>query len=633
MKTSNKIISILLSACMFVGVCASCSEKSGSTESSGGAEKELGYIVFENDKFLYKAVLSENANQNEEFAAAELKTFLYESCGKQIQIVTDNAVTDADKCIFIGATKQTIEKNITVKESEVTKSGYVMKTVGEDMYINGSTTLGTTYGVYDFLNALIGFEVYSYDEIHIDEKEKIAFGDTDIVYKPYVEWRGGSSGKTFSDTLAATRMRLHMQKESFIMDYGATHTSFNFLPPTTYLSSHPDWYNVTNSPKQLCYTAHGNETELAEMKAVVLEKMKESVSNYAGKGVLPSYISFTHQDENVWCDCDTCSASKKKYGTPAAVMIQFLNPIAEELNAWMATEYPGQSINIAFFAYVQTEKAPVIINTAGQYEAVDDSVKMNEYVSTWYAPIYADYGRSFYDEQNFSYYDTMKRWAVICDDILLWTYCEHFSDYFLFHDTFGSMFETYKLIEEFNVSYLFDQGRYNAKILSAFGDFKVYLSAKLQWNINYGYEELKKDFFDNYYGSASNVMQNIFEETRTWFAYMKSIGYKCAFGINDGVSKKYWPQSTVENFIAMFDDAYKAIESMKKSNPERHQMLYDRILKEELAYSHILLELYSNTMSSKQLLETRNTWKTEVLRLGFNKKGENYSVENYWANW
>ena len=128
-------------------------------------------------------------------------------------------------------------------------------------------------------------------------------------------------------------------------------------------------------------------------------------------------------------------------------------------------------------------------------------------------------------------------------------------------------------------------------------------------------------------------MENIYDETRLWYAHLTSLGYKNAFGTDLPLSKATFPQNTVENFINMFKPAYEAIAPLKTFAPERYQILYDRILKEELAYRHILLEAYSSNMTPQQLASEREFWKTEVLRLGFNKIKEFGAIETVWANW
>ena len=624
MKSIKKIFVIVFSLILLTGA-AGC---------KGETTKKEQYTLYENAAFRYEAVLAENADGNEEFAAAELKTFLYKATGKQIAVIDESAAQADGKYIYIGRTAAAAENKIEPDKSALSESGYILRSVGDEIYAVGATTRATVYAIYDLLNRLVNYEVYTYDEIYVDKTEEIKFSEMNVAYKPFVEWRNAPGGRSFSDMLTATRLKLNMQKDVFIMDNGVTHTSFNFVNPNTYAESHPEWFDTESAKaNQLCYTAHGDKESLAQMQQVILEKMQSSIEYNIQAGTLPKYISFTHQDNNAWCACDTCKAAKAKYGTNSAVVVQFVNELSTKLNQWLAEKYHGNIINIVFFAYYQTELAPVKKDKNGNFLPVDDSVVVNKYSSVWYAPIYADYGKPLTHQDNQLYYDTLRRWSAICDDLLIWTYPSNYNDYFVFHDSFGAMFETYAFADDFNIKYFFDQGRYNITVQSNFEEFKTYLCSKLLWNIDCDYTELRENFFDNYYGSASDAMQNIFEQTRLWYNYMQTLGYRCAFGVNDAVSTKYWPQSTIENFISMFESAYAAIEPLKQSNPTRYQVIYDRISKEEVAYTHLLLELYDNNYSDKQLAEMQNAWKTEVLRLGFTHKSEGVSIDKIWENW
>lgn len=65
MKSIKKIFVIVFSLILLTGA-AGC---------KGETTKKEQYTLYENAAFRYEAVLAENADGNEEFAAAELKTF------------------------------------------------------------------------------------------------------------------------------------------------------------------------------------------------------------------------------------------------------------------------------------------------------------------------------------------------------------------------------------------------------------------------------------------------------------------------------------------------------------------------------------------------------------------------------
>ena len=611
-------------------------------------------VIFEDKKFNYTIVLPEKATAQEKLAATELEVFFRQACGKTIETIKDSQTKGKTedlylfigkplrrqfvrtvKYIFIGNTKETLENGFVVKSEDVTPSGYVMKTFEGDVFINGASGYGTIYGVYDFLKATVGFEVYTHDEIHVDKKQTIEFPETDVTFKPYVAWREPMSCFGIYSGIAKTRMRYHsMANEVFASEWGGPHTSFKFFPPSENIKDHPEWYNDTEKPEQLCYTAHGDEKSLNLLREKTLEQMKKSVSWHLKQGDLAPYISFTAEDNDHFCNCEKCAALEKRYGATAGAIIQFLNPIAEELNAWLKPQAPDKKVNIVFYAYtIRGENAPVKKNKAGEYEAIDDSVKMSKYLSVWYAPYWADYGSSFYEETNEPYYDVMKRWSAISSDMLFWGYgglgfCMRM------YDTFEVMFDSYKIVKDFNISYYFDQGMHNEQTFTNFGDFLRYLNSKLLWDLEHqDYKTLRENFFDNYYGLASQQMQTIFEEVRKHCAYMRTLGYRFACNYHDYMSRKHWTKKQLEYFIKKFDEAFDAIEPLRKTQPCRYRQIFDRISREKVVYTYMWLELYQDEIDREVLLAERDEWKAEMLRLGFKRNGEGTPVYTLWEDW
>ena len=76
---------------------------------------------------------------------------------------------------------------------------------------------------------------------------------------------------------------------------------------------------------QLCLT---NE----EMKAEFIKNLKVVISTHPND----KYILLGEEDSNTFCNCDNCQEAIKKYGTPSGVDMIFVNPVAEEIENWLA---------------------------------------------------------------------------------------------------------------------------------------------------------------------------------------------------------------------------------------------------------------------------------------------------------
>jgi hypothetical protein len=137
-----------------------------------------------------------------------------------------------------------------------------------------------------------------------------------------------------------------------------------YLPPSTYKTSKPEWYSEPRGD-QLCYTAHRNEELRAEMIDIISARIIELFSMEKYKDY--NHISVSIEDNQNCCICDTCAAAKQKYGADSAVMVMFLNDVAEVVEAWMNTDAGAaykRDFRILFFAYHATNAAPVVYDEA-----------------------------------------------------------------------------------------------------------------------------------------------------------------------------------------------------------------------------------------------------------------------------
>ena len=66
--------------------------------------------------------------------------------------------------------KRLIHKQRSFEANKLSPQGYIIKTVGENIFVIGADSYGVLYGVYGLLNILVDYEVYRYDEITITKK-------------------------------------------------------------------------------------------------------------------------------------------------------------------------------------------------------------------------------------------------------------------------------------------------------------------------------------------------------------------------------------------------------------------------------------------------------------------------------
>lgn len=601
-----------------------CGKDSGQNAVPVNEIKYTDYDLVSDGQSAYRVVVSEDSVYNERYARDEIVDFFFESTGVTLGKTTDaeTEYSDDAKLIIVGETAFTDRAGI---DTELEDQSFTLKTVGSNLFIYGGDDVGTLYGAYEFLHQNLGWEIYAADEIAIDRNVKNRkLIDFDFTDSPDIRWRAPNYGP-LNDAIVANRFRLNRsvwmsQNGNFV------HNTFSEYLPESKYGDHADWYG--DNAEQLCYSAHGNAEELKLMQDAVVKRMQELVTYFYDQGKYLESISFTHEDNSDWCTCDACKAEKEKYGVDSAVLIHFINPVAERMKAWMEETYPGHELTIAIFAYVKTEEAPVR-KVGNEYVAIDDTVYLNDNVAIFYAPYYANYYYDFYSDKNAAYLDTLKKWNVLSKHLYLWTYSTNFLDYLGWYDSFNSMQSIYRMARDMGATYLFDQGHYNTNSLTAFDNLKAYLNSKLAWNVDADVQAMTDAFFANYFKDAAEPMRKYFDSFRSWSEYLRQNYENFSGLVNTYIfNAEHWPKQVLVQWGNYIDEAYEAIEPLKTSDPQLYSTLYDRVTAESIAIRYHMIEFHGNTFEAEELDLMRRQFKADADRLGFTNLTEGGSLND-----
>ena len=110
----------------------------------------------------YSVAISSSATATEKYAAEQLIKYASEVTGKTLGYSADGAYR-GEKVISVGRTENLGAAGIKAEKSELGSDGFVIKTVGEMLYICGGDDRGTLYGVYDFLEYFLGVKFLTAD--------------------------------------------------------------------------------------------------------------------------------------------------------------------------------------------------------------------------------------------------------------------------------------------------------------------------------------------------------------------------------------------------------------------------------------------------------------------------------------
>lgn len=589
-------------------------------------QKMTDYFIVEDGQCSYKIVSPDDADRRIITAGDELKLFFSQSTGIQLDEVSESELASdySGNMIVLGETAQTRAAGITVDHDTIGVNGYQMKTVGKNVYITGGIEYGTLFGVYEFLRRTLDYEIYAADCWTIRENAKtVQLPDFDLKVVPEIQQIMANYGAVRNDVEFGLRMGYQKWEEIWMYVDGANcHNTLKYVPVDKYGTDHPEWFS--EDKKQICMS---NEEMYQQ---VLLPRLKEVID--ANPDLLN--VSVTQMDDNSWCTCKDCKADFEKYGTDAGNMIKFINKCARDIKAWLKERGTERKINFVLFAYHKTTNAPAVFNeVTKKYEPIDEDVICDEDVVVWYAPIYSVWKDSFYEPSNATEYENSQKWDAVCKTKFVWAYETCFSQYLVPFNTFNSMQDNFRFYKEIDTQMLFSQGQFNQQSSNGFNNLKIFLNTKLRWNVNADLAKLTQEFFDNYFGAASDAMMGYFDTLRRWWTYQEEVLNYPGTVYATTTSEKWWTVGILDKFDEYIQEAYKAIEYLKDEDIALYETIYDHICLESITNRYLSLALYSTLYSSNDLYEMRRAFRADVLRLNIGRLKENGALESFYSSW
>ena len=523
----------------------------------------------------YKIIVDETNTADK--AAADIIIKYLARSGVTLPIVTADQYSDDGKFIVINNDTLFAGAGLTVLE-DLGVSGYVIKTVGDNVFLQSGGVEGIQYAAAAFLKHTLGLRTYgTADMINNVAGQWAWMPDFNITEKPDIDthimgnWRDSANADVqylmgYTDYADYFLMSADSDGNG-VYDHGTeNHTSMNYLPKNTYwsltngnwkwFSGESQWESIINVPDQLCYTAHGDSAELEEMIQTAAEQMLVRIK------AQPTAIAgqFSVSDTHSACTCSTCTASYNTYGTHAAAVIQFTNKLNTKLRELMAAdaETADREFTLYLMAYHEYAIAPVTKNADGSYSPIDDSVICDEGVGVLYAPIEAMYTYDLYSNINNDIAENMEMWASLSDHMYYWLYETQFKNYFVPFGSWRASALNMRHSYLNNADIVMIQGQHNTKASSGFTTLKVYLNAAFAQNVNADYDALVDAFFTEYYGAAGDTMRQIFDELEAWLNDLAVYHPNLFNGFiaNEGQeAAAYWPEELLLHWQALLEQA------------------------------------------------------------------------------
>ena len=305
-------------------------------------------------------VLASDASETTRFAAKELQAFLYLIFGKAIPVVNQ---VSKDKVSFILGVNAW-SKEAKLDTAKLVRDSFLIRTDSSKIFIAGLDDpkekpeqaiqkggvwsqlyeRGTLFGVYDFLERVVGVRMYFPGELGtiVPKKDQILIPEMDIFDRPDFTQRKVSTfwdGEYFegenrnvtinpAKTLNNYRLRLEtvylpcchgLNGFQYIQRFGKTHPEYFALQSNGNRSNDPS----VQHPGQLCYTS-GIMEEIYQDTRSYLNGEKADVRRIPAPGQNTKgfrwgvntskgiYVDIMPQDSFTGCCCEKCQASYKK---------------------------------------------------------------------------------------------------------------------------------------------------------------------------------------------------------------------------------------------------------------------------------------------------------------------------------
>ena len=634
----KKIAAILLGG-LLVFTAAACANDNPSSQpeqypiedvtlSDGIDRTKVIDMLAEGGESDYRIVYSAAATSAESYAATELVTFLGDATGANLQMVVDSAVEydPEGRFISVGNTALSERAGIVADAEELNRDGFVVQTVGSNLYILGANDRGTIYGVYDFLEKMIGVRFISGDVTYIPEVETLPLYETNIKEAPAFEYRNLYSYSMRTDDVLYTRLRFNAPERTITDMYGGKtdwytemssevsakydnllalfpsyptfnviHNAFYYVNPADWYVEHPEFFArdengniIRDAAGTICQpnllngmTEEGTLDESMEVSVakIALESLKTFILDDPDATV----FFFGYNDWEVYDRTPESVAAEEKYGGQSGILIRFMNMLSSEIEEWMAENNIDREITLATFAYLHTKRAPVEEDGSGGWKAVDPSVIPAENVAIRLAPIELDWYYSVNDENQLEEYrELIEQWTYITDNFMVWTYETNFGNYLFYYPSMRQWSDNLRYFRDIGATYMMMQDNYHG-YGSWQAEMHTYVASRLLWNPDRKVQPLIDEFLYHYFGekgaAAVAEMMQIYDEQ---FALLQADyeDFWVPFRDDSGttlMNPDYFPISLLERAESLIEDAIAA----NASDPDitdRERTLYDRHL-------------------------------------------------------
>ena len=486
-------------------------------------------------------------------AAEELSRYLYEMTGANLTIhpASRGTIGNQDAAeICVGQTGRAGEPELTGLKND----GYILKTVGNRLFILGENDRAVLHAAYAFLEDVLGCRFFTDTVEHVPYREYLAIGEVDKKVVSPFEYREVFGNVCYDDDEFASKRglngrgyQLDEEHGGSILYQGFVHTFNHFVPVFEFFDEHPEYFSMVNGKRfdggdgkyvhggvyvvntQLCLTN-------PDVKRIVIERLRKEIEEHPEASI----FSVSQNDWGAPCQCPECARIDEEEGSHAGTLIRFVNEVANAI----AEDYPNVIIDT--LAYHYSRHAPKT------RPAPNVAVRICSIECCFSHPL-AECVHSRMKEGSLAmektFQDDMRDWAKICNRMHVWDYTTNFRHYLNPRPNLHVLQKNIQFFLENGVTGLFEQG--NGEDLSGeFGELRYYILSKLMWEPDGDVDRWMREFMAAYYGMAAQPIREFIDALKDHVTE-----HDVHVRLYDSPAQGHMPQWLIDLADAKFDEA------------------------------------------------------------------------------
>ena len=506
-------------------------------------------------------VILENETAPVQTAAEELKKHL---AAKGVAIVENGGFP-----IYLNIDASLGDDSYTITGSAVVDETTPLTDTIEFISITGGNGRGVIYGVTRFLEDYAGVRFFYYELITYYETPVAIPAEVLVEYTPVFEYRYTNWYSMTRDMRFAAMSGLNGNHGGLTEELGG-HLNYasGFHVHTLATLTEVDYPYPGYAPNPCLTDPKILETAIKNVRAALAAQPNANI------------LSVSQTDNETHCECENCLAVEAEEGSPAGVLLRFVNAIAEDI----AEDYPNVTIDT--LAYKYTQAPPKV-------------TKPRENVCIRLCTIKCHFNHVIATESCKTctkFRNDLAGWSEICDNIYIWDYTTNFSFYLSFFANLHVLRENAKLFADYGVKGIFEQGNSSGPS-GEFGELRAYLLAKLMMNPYMSEEEYNRhmdEFLAAYYGAGWTHIR----------AYIDQLSSLANMGESQGIYHR--PTISISfNFYSILEDAItKWWDAAEAEAGDR----LEYVQRSRLQWRYLQLILHPNAEIAKPFVEDVEGW-------------------------